>query len=134
MKHLFVPAEPRRFAGQRWVNITLRSAHLVGITGLAGGYLFGVEEARWLPFGYLALASGVSLALLYLWSTALWLTKVSGQAVVLKCMLLALALGLPGWRGELFVLVIMISAIVAHAPSWVREYCWWSGKGQESTT
>ncbi len=117
--------EPRRFPGQRWFNIGLRSAHLVGIAGLGGGYLFALEDARWLPFGYLALASGIALALLYLWSSPLWLTRLGGQVVVLKCLLLAVAMAVPAWRAELFVSVIVLSGVVAHAPGRVREWCWW---------
>ena len=32
------PAESRQFYGQRWLNILLRSVHLLGVAGVGGGY------------------------------------------------------------------------------------------------
>ena len=114
------PPSPRRFAGQRWLNILLRSLHLVGIAGVAGGFLFALDDAQWLPYWRLALTTGAALALLYIWSTALWLFQLKGVAILLKLALLALGFSLPGWRMETFVLVIMLSGVMAHAPGSVR--------------
>ena len=116
------PATPRRFPGERWINNWLRSAHLVGVAGIGGGYLFGLAEAQWLPFWHLTLGTGVALSLLYLWASVAWLLQLKGLAIVVKLALLALAVLLPPWRGELFILVIVISGLIAHAPGAVRGY------------
>lgn len=117
-----LPPPPRFLPGQRWLNIALRGLHLVGIAGLAGGFLFGLPEARWAAYGYLTIATGVLLAALYLWTDASWLVKLKGQAVLAKLALLALAC--PAWRAEAFVLVVLLSAFFAHAPDRVRSYAW----------
>jgi len=119
---LLFPVNPRLFPGQRWINISLRSIHIIGVAGIGGGFLFGLDEAQWLPFWHLTLATGVILSLLYIWSDAIWLFQLKGLAIVLKVLLLGAAMGLPAWRAELFMLIILISGLIAHAPGWVRGY------------
>lgn len=118
------PPAPRLLPHLRWINITLRGLHLIGIAGLAGGFLFDLPETRWLVYWYLTLASGVLLAALYLWTDAGWLWKLKGQAILVKLALLALAYVYPAWRAELFMLIIALSAFFAHAPDRVRSYGW----------
>lgn len=122
LRHLLWPEKARSFTGERWVNIALRSVHLVGVSGIGGGFLFDLAPGAWLPFWYLTLGSGLGLAGLYLWGTCAWLVQVKGLAVMLKLVLLAAALRLPAWRAELFVLTILISGVVAHAPGAVRGW------------
>jgi hypothetical protein len=120
LRRLLIPPQPRTFPGERWVNITLRCLHLVGVAGIGGGFLFDLEPARWLAFWHLTLASGGLLTLLYLWGSALWLVQLKGLAIVLKVLLLAVAVAVPAWRGEVFILVIILSGLIAHAPGEVR--------------
>ncbi len=116
---------PRYFPGQRWANISLRCAHLVGVSGSGGGFLFALPEAQWQPFWYLTLASGGLLALLYAWSDFTWLLKLKGQVILLKLALLALAhFFYPAWQAEAFMLAIVLSGFFAHAPDRVRSYAW----------
>lgn len=119
---MLFPANPRYFRGERWLNIGLRSAHLIGVAGISGGFLFALEEMHWMPFWYLTLATGVILSLLYIWSSAAWLFQLKGLAIVVKVLLLGVAMTLPAWRAELFMLIILISGLIAHAPGWVRGY------------
>ncbi len=120
----WLPPPPRFLRGQRWMNIVLRSMHLVGIAGLAGGFLFELPEAQWAAYGYLTIATGALLTALYVWTDVGWLVKLKGQVIVLKLVLLALALIRPAWRPEVFVLVILLSAFFAHAPDRVRSHVW----------
>ncbi|MFA7096173.1 MAG: hypothetical protein WC383_06765 [Gammaproteobacteria bacterium] len=126
LKRLLFPPEPRHFPSQRWLNIALRAVHLIGVAGIGGGFLFALEEERWLAFWYLTVGSGVALSLLYLASSAAWLLQLKGIAIVLKVLLLAAALAAPAWRAELFTLVIVLSALIAHAPGRVRGWTWQS--------
>jgi len=122
IKRALFPVKPRLFPGQRWINICLRSAHLVGVAGIGGGFLFQLNEAQWLLFWYLGLTTGVLLSLLYIWSGATWLFQLSGLTIVAKVVLLGIAMVLPAWRAELFALIIVISSLIAHAPGQVRGY------------
>jgi len=124
LRRLLIPDEPRTFTGKRWVDIGLRCAHLVGVAGIGGGFLLTLGQDQWLSFWHLTLVSGVLLSLLYLWSSAAWLLQLKGQAIIFKLALLALALGVPDWRGVLFILVIVVSGLIAHAPGRVRGLRW----------
>lgn len=117
---LLFPPTPREFPGQRWANIILRTLHLVGIAGIGGGFLLGADAALWQPFWYLAVATGASLVLLYLASSAIWVCQLRGLAILAKLALLTAALRWPAWQGPLFITVIAISGLIAHAPSRVR--------------
>lgn len=119
---LLVPDAPRRFTGQRWLNIILRSLHLVGVAGIGSGFFFDMEEPLWLPFWQLTVATGLGLMALYVWTTALWLFQLKGVVILVKLLLLWLAMFNPAWRAELFALVILLSAVIAHAPGPVRGY------------
>jgi len=124
LKKCLFPSSPRRFRGQRWVNIGLRSAHLIGVAGISGGFLYDLEQSVWQTYWLLTMSTGLGLSILYIWSTATWILELKGLAVVVKTMLLWLAFAFPAGRGELFVVVVIISSVVAHAPGSVRGYQW----------
>ncbi len=121
-QRLFFPAEVRKFPGLRWVNICMRSIHLIGVAGIGGGFIFELETTQWQTFWHLALVSGVLLTLLYIWQSGMWLLQLKGQVIICKLLLLGLALALPEWRTELFIMVIIFSSIIAHAPGNVRGF------------
>ena len=121
---ILFPSEARWFRGERWVNIGLRCTHLVGVAGIGGGILFDLPAETWSSYWQLTLASGVVLSMLYIWSSAIWLFELKGQAILLKVILLAAALAFPAVRGELFVVIVVISGLIAHAPARVRSRCW----------
>jgi len=125
LQRLLLPDEPRTFTGKRWVDIGLRCAHLVGVSGIGGGFLLNPGQDQWLTFWHLTLVSGVLLSLLYLWSSAAWLLQLKGLAIIFKLALLALALRVPDWRGTLFILVIVVSGLIAHAPGRIRGLRWY---------
>lgn len=116
------PSRPREFTGQRWINIGLRTLHLLGVAFVAGGFLFSLPEEQWRLYWYLTLVTGIALSLIYVWSTALWLFQLKGIAIIAKLVLLGVAFSLPAWRAELFSLVVIISGVIAHAPGRVRGY------------
>lgn len=121
-QHILFSPKPRTFPGNRWANIILRSLHLVGVTGMSGGFLFDLPEVQYLPFWHLAITAGSLLVLLYLWENGRWLLQLKGMVVIFKLFLLVLISLLPQWRAELFVLIIVISGLVAHAPGKVRGF------------
>lgn len=121
-QHLLFPPKPRSYPGDRWVNILVRSLHLLGIAGISGGFLFDLPTAQYLLFWYLAITTGSLLVLLYVWENGRWLLQLKGMAVIFKLLLLLLASLLPEWRAEVFVAIILISGVVAHAPGKVRGF------------
>lgn len=116
------PAQSRFFPGQRWVNIGLRTLHLIGIAGLGAGFLYVGEDGAWQPYLHLTLLSGVGLMLISLWSNGIWLVQLRGQAILLKLLLLGLIPVWPRATTALFIGVIVISGLIAHAPANLRYY------------
>lgn len=122
MKDLLFPAKSRSFKGQRWANILLRTLHIVGVAGMAGGYLHDLPYAQWSGYFWLTLLSGAALILIALWSSAIWLCQVRGVVILAKLLLLGLIPFFPQAAGGIFILVILISGIVSHAPAKDRYY------------
>lgn len=121
-RQIIFPAESRLIPGQRWVNISLRTLHLLGMAGLGGGYFYAAAGETWLGFLYLTLASGLALMLLSIWSDGIWLMQLRGQAILLKVSLLALMPVWPEQETPLLVAVILISGLISHAPGDFRYY------------
>ena len=120
----FLPPPPRSFPGQRWLNISLRGLHIVGVAGVAGGFLFDLPREIWNVYWHLAGVTGVLMSLIYLWIDCDWITQLKGQVIVFKVVLLWLALAWPPAQGLIFILVILLSAFFAHAPAKVRSWAW----------
>jgi hypothetical protein len=118
---LFFPPASREFFGKRWLNIALRTLHIVGMIGL-GGYLFAVEESAWLPYLLLTLITGVGLMLLYIVSNGIFFIQLRGIAILLKLVLLALIPLTDISAVGLLIAVIIISAVIAHAPGDIRYF------------
>ncbi|BAO44654.1 hypothetical protein [Thiolapillus brandeum] len=116
------PEHSRCFPGQRWVNISLRTLHLIGLSGAGYGFFVHGHEMNWEAFLLLTIFSGTAMMLISIWSNGIWLLQLRGQAIMLKLLLLALALALPPWRAALFVGVLVISGLISHAPGNVRYY------------
>lgn len=128
---LFPPGY-RGFAGRRWVAITLRSFHLLGVAGLGGLFLYAAPREAWLPYLWLTVGSGGALALLEVWSHGVWLIQLRGVAVLVKLGLLALAPWLaPTAAPWLLAAVIGISGVFSHAPAAVRYYSPFHGRRVE---
>ena len=122
------PAKSRILPGHRWLNIGLRTLHLLGIAGLGAGFLYaGVDEA-WRDYYGLTLLSGLGLSLLFLWSNGIWLIQLRGQLIFLKIGLLAVIPLWPEATLPLFVSVILISGVISHAPGDLRYFSLYHGR------
>ena len=114
--------QPRFFPGQRWLNIGLRSLHILGVVGMGAGFLTHQSpDDSFRLYLILTLATGLGMTLIDAWSNRQWLAQLSGQTVLLKLLLLGLIPLWPTAREALFILVILISAVVSHAPARIRH-------------
>ncbi len=121
-KQQFFPSQSRYFPGQRWINILLRTLHLIGIAGLGGGFLYSKVVPGWEPFWDLTIWSGLGLVVISIWNNGIWLIQLRGQAVLFKVLLLAMIPLWPAMKLPFFVAVIAISGLISHAPARVRYY------------
>jgi hypothetical protein len=128
LKALLFPRVSRTFPGKRWLNISLRTLHLIGVAGLGGAYLYAAPRELWAPYLWLSLGSGFGLVILSVFSNGIWLLQLRGLLILFKLFLLGVMLWLPGFSLSLGISVIVISSVIAHAPGDVRYYSIWHGR------
>lgn len=122
MWKLLFPSDYRTFRGKRWLNILLRSAHLIGTAGVGGGFLYQAPRESWLPYLALTVATGLALVLLEVLSNAIWLIQLRGLAILAKLAMLACVPYLDGYLAYVLVLSVILSGIFSHAPGRVRYF------------
>lgn len=132
LKRALFPAEPRYMPGNRWLNVILRTLHLVGIAGIGGGYFYASQDDTWRFYLDLCLVSGTLLAMLFVYSNGIWLLQLRGLVIMFKLLLFyAIAL----WSElaiPLLILILVLSGWIAHAPARVRYYSPFYGRRIES--
>ena len=133
MNTWFFPIEKREFAGKRHLMISLRTLHLMGVSGYAGFFIFGLASEQWLPLGLLALVSGSLMLVLEIWADGIFLLQMRGLAVLLKLAIFGWILFDPNWRVEGFFGIILLAGYFSHAPAKVRYYLPFSGINASSS-
>jgi hypothetical protein len=119
---ILFPRKEREFKGDRWVSISLRTLHLIGIVGVGSGLLFDAPKETWCPYWMLCVGSGVAMICLYIWYSAIWVIQLRGIVIFFK---IALVLCLPlleGYEPHILVIVIVLSGLISHAPGAARYY------------
>ena len=92
MKPSFLfPSPQREFSGQRWLRISLRTAHLITMALLVGGVAGGAAPLELVFAFWGTVATGVAFVALELFNTGVWLFQLKGLAVMVKALLLAAA-------------------------------------------
>ncbi|MES9858336.1 MAG: hypothetical protein ABW166_17305 [Sedimenticola sp.] len=119
---MLFPKESRYFKGVRWVNVILRTLHLVGLAGVGAGFFYPGVDDSWRLFFYLTLISGVGLMLISIWTNGIWLIQLRGQAILFKLLLLGIMPFFPDLKAALFLTVIIISGLISHATANTRYY------------
>ena len=122
VNRIFIPRQTRSFTGKRWVFITLRTLHLIGVAGLGGGFLYDVPQSVWMPYLQLTIASGSAILLLEIWSNGIYFIQLRGFSTVVKLLVLLSIPLLDGYEFPLFLFIIVISGVMSHAPAYVRYY------------
>ncbi len=126
------PPHYRKLPGKRWINISLRTLHLIGTAGIGGAYLLGSAPAEWLYFLWLTVASGIAMMAIEVWGNGVWLVQVRGVAILAKLALLGAMPLFPDSAAAIFTLVIVVSAVGAHAPGRLRHYSLLHGREVDS--
>jgi hypothetical protein len=122
ISRVLFPRDYRSFPGKRWVNIALRTVHLIGVAGLGGGFLYQAPQAAWLPYLVLSIASGFAIMCLDIWTDGIWLIQLRGIAILIKLIVLLCVPFFGGYEPYVLVIVIVISGLIAHAPGDVRYF------------
>ncbi|AJR08496.1 hypothetical protein H744_2c1830 [Photobacterium gaetbulicola Gung47] len=114
-----------RFWIQRLSKTAIRAMHILGISGSAGGFLYGVEQALWLHWWVMAMVTGVIMTGLEIRQSRLWLIQLKGVLTFVKLALLSSFFWLPQHKPELFIVILVMSVVIAHGPAGLRHYSIW---------
>lgn len=107
------------FKGKRWLKISFRSIHLVGIAGVFG--MISTNESHYL-YWVIAALSGLGLLALEALTNLIWLIQVRALVMYVKFSLLAVLFFYPHYAWHILVVIIILSGIISHAPSSVRYF------------
>ncbi|WP_434516183.1 hypothetical protein AB6Q56_06010 [Dechloromonas sp. ARDL1] len=108
----------RDFPGKRWLNVALRTVHLLGIV-LFGAALLGAAS---IPLGAaLTLTSGLGMFAVDTWANPAHLREVAGFGMLVKLALIALATLQPALALPVFWTLIVLSTLLSHAPGNFRH-------------
>lgn len=122
---------PRRFPGQRWLRIGVRTAHIGCVAMVMGAVVFGGEARGWLVG---LVVTGALLVAEELYRYGLdWLRYLSAWAVVLKIGLLAAGLMFPERLPALLWAALIVGGVISHAPGRVRQFPLWGAPGPCAT-
>ncbi len=115
MKSTLIP----NFKGKRWLKISLRSIHLVGIAGVFATALIDKSLSI---YWAIAILSGLGLLALEALTNLIWLIQVRALVMYVKFSLLAALFFYPHYAWHVLVVIILLSGLISHAPSSVRYF------------
>ena len=119
---LAFPPRYRGFTGRRWVSIGLRTAHLLGVTGLGGALVCGMAPEIWRPYLWLTVATGSLMLAIEVWGSAIYLIQLRGLAMIAKVLILGGSTLAAGTETAMSVVTVVLSGVVSHAPASIRYY------------
>jgi hypothetical protein len=109
----------RDFPGKRWLNVALRTLHLIGLVLLGAGLLGsgGIATGALITF-----VSGFGMFAIDTWANPAQLREIAGFGVLVKLLLVALMAWQPAYAPPVFWLVLVISTLLSHAPGAFRHH------------
>lgn len=118
----------RRFPGQRWVRITLRTAHLACVAMVIGTASFAQDQLDlWLAG---LLLSGGLLVVEELYRYGLdWIRWAQAWVVLAKLGLFAVVALMDTWQLPALWTALVLGAVISHAPGKVRQHPLWGDPG-----
>jgi hypothetical protein len=115
MKSTLIP----NFKGKRWLKISLRSIHLVGISGV---FATALTSNDFIIYWVLASLSGLGLLALEALTNLIWFIQIRALVMYVKFSLLTVIYFYPLYAWHILVIIILLSGLISHAPSSVRYF------------
>jgi hypothetical protein len=108
----------RDFRGRRWLNLSLRTAHLAGVVLLGAALLGsgGIMTGAWLT-----LLSGFGMFAGDAWANPAHAREVAGFGVLVKLALVAVMVVYPPIALPVFWSILVLSTLLSHAPGSLRH-------------
>ncbi|MCP4186420.1 MAG: hypothetical protein GY763_02335 [Gammaproteobacteria bacterium] len=132
LRSLLFPDTFRSFPNRRWLLNSLRTAHILCLCILVGGFFFDQNESLLKPWLIGTLISGLGMFIIDLYGSCIALFEVRGMSVLIKLGTLAL---LPAFErdNQLYLLIALIafSSMVSHGSRRLRHWSFMSEAFQQ---
>jgi len=89
---------------------------------MGGGYLYAADGDTWRLYQDLCLVSGTLLAILFVYSSGIWLLQLRGLVILFKLLLFCAIFLWPNLGPALLIAILVLSGWISHAPGKVRYY------------
>lgn len=106
----------------RFLDIALRTAHVLVISVLFGGAVFSIPEDQLVPWQHLAMATGAVLIVSEIFHHTHWLTQIRGLMVLIHAGLLGLAILRPDLAVIFLSSSLILGLVGSHLPKKIRYW------------
>jgi hypothetical protein len=115
----------------RFVDIALRSAHVLVISVLFGGAVFNIPASQLLPLQRLAVVTGVALIVSEIFHRPHWPTQIRGVMVFVHAGLLGLAILRPNLAVSCLCAALVLGMVGSHMPKKFRHWSYTLRRAEE---
>jgi hypothetical protein len=106
----------------RFVDIALRTAHVLVISILLGGEVFNVPASQLFPLQRLAVVTGGALIISEIFHRPHWVTQIRGVMVFVHAGLLGLAIARPDLAVPCLLSALVVGMAGSHLPKKIRHW------------
>ena len=115
----------------RWLDVVLRTAHVLVISVLLGGAVFKIPASRLLHWQYFSLATGCALIVSEVLHSRHWPYQGRGLMVFLHVGLFTLAGFRPGLALPLLLAALILGMLGSHMPKKLRHWSFLHGRVED---
>jgi TctA family transporter len=112
----------RRPLWTRFVDIALRTAHILAVSILLGGEVFNIPASQLLPLQRLTVVTGVALIVSEIFHRPHWATQIRGVMVFVHAGLLGLAIFRPDLAVPCLITALVVGMAGSHMPKIIRHW------------
>jgi hypothetical protein len=121
----------KRPAWTRYLDIALRTAHVLVISILFGGAVLGIPVDQLVPFQHLAIATGCALIVSEIIHRPHWPTQVRGVMVFIHAGLLGLVILRPDLAVFWLSTALIVGMVGSHLPKRIRHWSYVLKRAEE---
>jgi hypothetical protein len=115
----------------RYVDIALRTAHVLVISILFGGAIFGIPLNQLLPYQRLAVVTGSALIVSEIFHRPHWATQIRGVMVFIHAGLLGLVIFRPDLSVIWLSTALVVGMVGSHMPKKFRHWSYTLRRAEE---
>ena len=108
------PVRYRYLPFNRWINLSLRSLHILSFSVLTGGHFFDQSIVALTPWLHAVLVTGGLMVAIELYGSFTFLIELRGLSVLLKILLLAAIPWFWDLRFGILALIIILASVTSH--------------------